>query len=63
MICPCGSLGTRLGLYQVGKNLGWTSDKDGNVSMSKSVLVASTTGAIGATIGSPWFLVGFLICP
>jgi len=49
--------GTRLGLYQMGKNYGLTSKENGDVSMLASVGVASCTGAIGATIGSPWFLV------
>ncbi|OXA64673.1 solute carrier family 25 member 35 [Folsomia candida] len=49
--------GLRLGIYQMGTNSGWTKNKKGEVSMAGSVLVASCAGAIGATVGSPFFLV------
>jgi len=49
--------GTRLGLYQLGANNGLTKNKDGTVAPVGSMMTASLSGALGATIGSPFFLV------
>jgi len=49
--------GTRLGLYDYLNKRGFTKDRKGNLNFFKSGLVASFSGAIGAAVGSPFFLV------
>lgn len=49
--------GPRLGAYQILDNVGFTRTKDGHVVFYRSVLAGALAGAIGAFIGSPFYLV------
>ncbi|PSN32410.1 Solute carrier family 25 member 35 [Blattella germanica] len=49
--------GIRLGGYDVAEKEGWISNKKGEVSMVKAVVVATGSGMIGAYFGSPFYLV------
>lgn len=49
--------GCRLGSYQGFINLGLTKDSDGNIIFIRSVLAGAVAGAIGASIGSPMYMV------
>ncbi|CAL8142757.1 unnamed protein product [Orchesella dallaii] len=49
--------GTRLGLYQLGDELGLTRNKDGKTNLLCSAIVASTTGMVGGVLSSPFFLI------
>lgn len=49
--------GIRLGLYQVCTDKGWNRGQDGNVHRGKTLLLASTCGALGGFTCSPFYLV------
>ena len=51
--------GLRLGTYQVLVNLGFTTDKHGNISFLQSVLAGAMAGCVGSAVGSPFYMVGF----
>lgn len=49
--------GVRLGVYQWLDNKGFTKNKNGGVSLTMSVLAGGVAGCLGATIGSPLYMV------
>lgn len=49
--------GVRLGTFQAFDNMGFTRNRDGHVSFSKSVCVGAVAGCIGAIVGSPFYMV------
>ena len=49
--------GTRLGLYDWMDKRGFTRDKEGKINPFFSAVVATTSGAIGGAVESPFFLV------
>lgn len=51
--------GIRLGSYQTMLNVGITKDKHGNVSFPKSIIAGACAGCMGASIGSPFYMVTF----
>ncbi len=52
--------GFRLGAYQMMQNLGITKNKDGDISFPKSVCAGAIAGTLGATVGSPIYMVSLL---
>ena len=53
--------GFRLGSYQVLINMGFTKDKHGNTSWPRSVLAGAMAGCLGSAIGSPFYMVRYLV--
>lgn len=51
--------GIRLGSYQVMLNVDLTKDKHGNISFVKSIAAGALAGCLGASIGSPFYMVWF----
>ena len=49
--------GVRLGFYQRVVDMGLTKDKNGRVSVVRSVAASSFSGCIGAAVGSPLYMV------
>ena len=49
--------GSRLGSYQVFNNLGLTKDKEGKQVFLKCLVAGAISGAIGAFLGSPAYMV------
>ena len=49
--------GARFGSYQIFQNLGWTKNSKGEMSYPKTVLFGAISGALGAAIGSPIYMV------
>ncbi|XP_022339486.2 solute carrier family 25 member 35-like [Crassostrea virginica] len=49
--------GIRLGSYQIMMNVGLTKDKDGNLSFPKSIAAGALAGSMGASIGSPFYMI------
>lgn len=49
--------GIRLGSYQIMMNVGLTKNKDGNLSFPKSIAAGALAGSMGASIGSPFYMV------
>lgn len=49
--------GIRLGSYQTMLNVGLTKDKHGNFSFPKSIIAGACAGCMGASIGSPFYMV------
>lgn len=49
--------GIRLGSYQTMLNVGITKDKHGNVSFPKSIIAGACAGCMGASIGSPFYMI------
>ena len=49
--------GCRLGAYQTFVNSGFTRDKDGNKSWGRCVIAGAVSGCVGATVGSPVYMV------
>lgn len=47
----------RLGTYQICDTHGLTKDKNGNSSVIRSMAIGALGGAIGASSGSPFYLV------
>lgn len=54
--------GTRLGCYHWADKKGFTRNSDGKVQPFRSAAVASLSGCIGGSIGTPLFLVKFKLC-
>ena len=50
--------GLRLGCYQCFINMGFTKDKEGRTSTPRCVLAGAMSGCMGATLGSPVYMVG-----
>jgi len=49
--------GVRLGFYQRVVDMGLTKDKNGHVSVVRSVAASAFSGCIGAAVGSPLYMV------
>ncbi|XP_048747663.1 solute carrier family 25 member 35-like [Ostrea edulis] len=49
--------GIRLGSYQVMLNVDLTKDKHGNISFVKSIAAGALAGCLGASIGSPFYMI------
>jgi len=54
--------GTRLGLYHLGDEHGFTKNAKGEVAMLKSMVTASFCGAVSGVVSSPLFLVSLPCC-
>lgn len=52
--------GVRLGSYQTFVNLGLTKTSDGVISIPRSIVAGALAGCVGASIGSPFYLVSYL---
>ncbi|KAJ9596260.1 hypothetical protein L9F63_027115, partial [Diploptera punctata] len=48
--------GVRLGTYDFAEKRGWTSNKKGEVSIPKCMIVGALAGVAGAFSGSPFYL-------
>ena len=53
--------GFRLGAYQGLVNFGYTKDKDGSHSVAMSIIAGAVAGCMGATVGSPIYMVSCYI--
>ncbi|KAK6631083.1 hypothetical protein RUM43_014179 [Polyplax serrata] len=48
--------GCRLGSFDLAQKLGWTKNKDNQVSVIKTAIISASAGCIGSFIGSPFYL-------
>lgn len=53
--------GCRLGVFQTFVNSGFTTSDKGNVSITRCVIAGAVSGCVGATVGSPLYMVLCLI--
>ena len=49
--------GVRLGFYQRVRDMGLTKDKNGRISVVRSVAAGAFSGCLGAAVGSPLYMV------
>ncbi|KAK7481419.1 hypothetical protein BaRGS_00027375 [Batillaria attramentaria] len=49
--------GVRLGLYQVLINMGYTKNKEGEISLARSVVAGALAGCVGSSVASPFYMV------
>lgn len=48
---------TRLGSYQTAERLGWTRDRNGEVSTLRCIVWGGISGIIGSSLGCPFYMI------
>lgn len=53
--------GIRLGSYKISRTYGITVNEDGQTNIVSTALVSGLAGCVGAVLGSPFYLVSYLV--